>query len=315
MRFRSSIPTLAKSLQYSTRMAPTIPASDIPTLTKLYADKTLQPLSTPSKYSANASYNTTIGLIRTDITTLKIDSIVNAANNSLLGGGGVDGAIHRAAGPDLYDECETLNGCDTGDAKITDGYDLPAKKVIHAVGPVYYTTKRQGKHETLLRGCYRRSLQLAEENNLTGIAFSALSTGVYGYPSDEAAEAAVSEVRNFMDEGNVKSLKYIVFCNFMAKDEKAYVEALPKYFPPVDGDAEGSKSGDIVEAATQGTEGTDKANELTAGAAGDVAKEAQAQKDEMEGEPDAKKLKSSHDEATDTDDWEKVEKSDAPKLA
>lgn len=295
-------------------MAPTISPSDIPTLTQLYADKTLQPVST-SSHPPNASYNNTIGLIRTDITTLKVDSIVNAANNSLLGGGGVDGAIHRAAGPGLYDECETLDGCETGSAKITNGYDLPSKKVIHAVGPVYYTTKRQGKHETLLRGCYRRSLELAEENKLTGIAFSALSTGVYGYPSDEAAEAAVSEVRNFMDEGNVKSLKHIVFCNFMAKDERAYVEILPKYFPPVGGDAEGSESAGAAEAVTQGTEGTDKANELTAGAAGDVAKEAQSQKSEMEGEPDAKKVKSFHDDDVDADDWEKVEKSDAPKLA
>jgi O-acetyl-ADP-ribose deacetylase (regulator of RNase III) len=172
-------------------------------------------------------YNAKIGLIRYDITKLEIDSIVNAANNSLLGGGGVDGAIHRAAGARLLDECEQLNGCDTGSAKITNAYRLPCRKVIHAVGPVYYREKRQNRHEVLLRGCYRRSLELAEENGLKSIAFSALSTGVYGYPSDEAAEAALSEVRNFFEEGKGQGIDRVVFCNFMPKDEDAYHEILP----------------------------------------------------------------------------------------
>jgi O-acetyl-ADP-ribose deacetylase (regulator of RNase III) len=208
------------------KMSSYIALDEIPTLTYLYKLNRLQPHSEPA-HEPNLVHNAKIAIIRHDITKLELDSIVNAANESLLGGGGVDGAIHRAAGPELFDECEGLDGCDTGDAKITNAYNLPCKKVIHAVGPVYYRTKREGIHEQLLRGCYRRSLELAEENGMTSIAFSALSTGVYGYPSDEAAHAAISEVRNFLDEGHAKSLDKIVFCNFLEKDEVAYHEALP----------------------------------------------------------------------------------------
>jgi O-acetyl-ADP-ribose deacetylase (regulator of RNase III) len=206
---------------------PLILLDEIPTLTLLYKLNHIEPLSEEPAHLYNASHNAKIAIIRHDITKLQIDSIVNAANNSLLGGGGVDGAIHRAAGEGLYDECCLLDGCDTGDAKITNAYELPCKKVIHAVGPVYRRSKREGMHEELLRRCYRRSLELAEENQMRSIAFSALSTGVYGYPSDEAAHAAVSEVRNFLDEGCAKTLEKIVFCNFLQKDEDAYYEALP----------------------------------------------------------------------------------------
>lgn len=213
---------------FSGRKMSTIPLSEISTVTLLYKDNKLKPPGPSSqKPAASAAYNDKIALIRTDITKLEVDSIVNAANESLLGGGGVDGAIHRAAGPDLYDGCEKLDGCDTGSAKITNGYELPAKKVIHAVGPVYRTAKREGKHKSLLQGCYRKSLELAVENNLSSIAFSALSTGVYGYPSDEAAEAAIEEVRKFLDSGKGDSLERIVFCNFLEKDEKAYFETIP----------------------------------------------------------------------------------------
>lgn len=209
-------------------MAHLTPLTVIPTLTHLYKLGRLAPSTQPAaNIIPNSSYNTQISTIRTDITKLQIDSIVNAANESLMGGGGVDGAIHRAAGRKLVEECDLLDGCDTGSAKITNAYKLPCKKVIHAVGPVYSSSKRKGKHEVLLRGCYRTSLELAVGNGLKSIAFSALSTGVYGYPSREAAEVACSEVRAFLEEGKGGTLERVVFCNFMEKDESAYEEFLP----------------------------------------------------------------------------------------
>lgn len=163
-----------------------------------------------------------IKVITGDITTLKVDAIVNAANNSLLGGGGVDGAIHRAAGAELLKECITLNGCETGNAKITKGYNLPAKFVIHTVGPVWCGGS-EGEAE-LLAGCYKNSLALAKQNGIQSVAFPAISTGVYGYPKKEAARIAVTTVRQaeaeFADDFTV------IFCCFDDESAKIYEELL-----------------------------------------------------------------------------------------
>jgi len=136
--------------------------------------------------------------VQGDITKMKVDAIVNAANSSLLGGGGVDGAIHRAAGPELVAECATLGGCATGEAKITRGYKLPAKHVVHTVGPVW----RGGTHDedNLLASCYRNSLRIAAEQGLKTVAFPAISTGIYGFPSERACRIAVDTVREFLAE-------------------------------------------------------------------------------------------------------------------
>ena len=147
--------------------------------------------------------------IQGDITTLPVDAIVNAANSSLLGGGGVDGAIHRAAGPELLAACEKLNGCATGDAKATPGFRLPAKWVFHAVGPVWHGGGQD--EDQLLARCYSRCLELAREHNVASIAFPAISTGVYRFPSERAAEIAIRTVKEHLDQSGVSTVQFVCF--------------------------------------------------------------------------------------------------------
>lgn len=168
----------------------------------------------------------TLKVIQADITTLPLDAIVNAANSSLLGGGGVDGAIQRAAGPELLAYCRTLNGCPTGEAKISPGFKLPAQYVIHTVGPVWHGGG-QGEPE-LLASCYRNSIQLTVDNNITSIAFPAISTGVYGYPIEQATEIAIASVIGSVKQAALSgsAIEEVVFCCFSASDAAIYQQKL-----------------------------------------------------------------------------------------
>ena len=161
-------------------------------------------------------------IVQGDITKLTIDAIVNAANKSLLGGFGVDGAIHRAAGPKLLAECRQLHGCETGQAKITNGYQLPAKYVIHTVGPIYSGSKQD---DELLRNCYLNSLALAKSRGLHSIAFPAISTGAYGFPASRAAHIAFAAVKNWLEQNADYQMK-IIMCAFDSKTAQLYLQEL-----------------------------------------------------------------------------------------
>lgn len=166
----------------------------------------------------------TTEIIQADITTLLVDAIVNAANRSLLGGGGVDGAIHRVAGPKLLEECRKLSGCMTGEAKMTAGYNLPAKHVIHTVGPVWNGGDRN--EDRLLKNCYRNSLRLAAEAGLESIAFPSISTGIYHFPIERACRIALSETLKFLEQES--SLEQVLFVCFSDQDLKCYWDTLAK---------------------------------------------------------------------------------------
>ena len=171
-----------------------------------------------------------ISLQQGDITRWRVDTIVNAANSSLLGGGGVDGAIHRAAGPQLLEECRGLGGCPTGRAKITQGYNLPAQWVIHTVGPVW--SGGDNGEDELLAQCYRNSLALTREHNIRSIAFPAISTGVYSFPPERAARIALTEVQNFLEQDS--TLERVVMVCFSPPAYQCYTAILPEIFQGAD---------------------------------------------------------------------------------
>ncbi|KAM5137889.1 ADP-ribose glycohydrolase MACROD1 isoform 2-T2 [Mantella aurantiaca] len=181
------------------------------------------------KFPKNKDLIEKISLFRGDITKLEIDAIVNTAKNTLLGGGGVDGCIHQAAGPLLKHECSSLGGCETGQAKITCGYLLPARYVIHTVGPVAEGNPGPTQKEDL-SNCYKNSMYVASESKLRSLAFPCISTGVFGYPSEDAAGVALETIRSYLEEHKDK-FDRIIICVFLEKDEEIYLKKLPQYFP------------------------------------------------------------------------------------
>ena len=172
-------------------------------------------------------HSVSLQVMQADITTLAVDAIVNAANNSLLGGGGVDGAIHRAAGAELLAYCRRLNGCKTGEAKLSPAFNLPCQYVIHTVGPVWHGGEKN--EAALLASCYRTSLQLALQQQVTSIAFPAISTGVYGYPLQQATNIAIDSVRQVLQQAATRqqlTLDTVIFCCFSAEDAEVYQQVL-----------------------------------------------------------------------------------------
>ncbi|KAK3687985.1 hypothetical protein B0T22DRAFT_376783 [Podospora appendiculata] len=219
-----------------------IEARDIPTLPLLYKLKKLTAVEDGTNLPGDLvdldaipepsnELNGRIGYIRSDITKMRVDAIVNAAKQSLLGGGGIDGVIHRNAGPDLVKECRTLGGCPTGSAKITDAYQLPCKKVIHTVGPIYSPSSHAACEEKLA-SCYATSLAVAAANGCRTIVFPCVSTGIYGYYSELAAPVALSAIRKFLVQDTAHRIDKVVICTFEQKDVIAYNKFIPYYFPP-----------------------------------------------------------------------------------
>ncbi|KAJ7707804.1 hypothetical protein B0H17DRAFT_917729 [Mycena rosella] len=202
---------------------------DIRTIGQLFQTGVLKAVSKP-RYNPNVAFLDRISLFQGDITVMEVDSVVNAANESLLGGSGVDGAIHAAAGKKLYKECAGLGGCETGKSKITAAYKLPSKNIIHTVGPVY----RRSDVETVaqqLESCYRTSLNLAIENNLKHIAFPSISTGIYGYPIEDATHIALDLVRRFCDSDVGSKASRSTCVVWSNKDKEVYETLIPEYFP------------------------------------------------------------------------------------
>ncbi|WWC68550.1 uncharacterized protein I206_102479 [Kwoniella pini CBS 10737] len=203
--------------------------NDIPTLADLYNSNEISKANDDSKYNYDEALNKRISIWRGDITKLEADVIVNAANSSLLGGGGVDGAIHRAAGSNLLEECKTLGGAKTGETKLTKAYKLPSKFIAHTVGPIYSSSKKE-ECELNLKSCYSTSLELCKNNGGGSIGFSSISTGVYGYPIQDATEIAIETTRTILEKD--ETITRVIYVVFSQRDEDVYKSIIPKYFPP-----------------------------------------------------------------------------------
>ncbi|GAA5978827.1 hypothetical protein JCM11641_003576 [Rhodosporidiobolus odoratus] len=248
-----------------------IKVTDIDSIRVSYEKHDLQgfPDAQDIVYPHKGELNDKLFLWRGDITLLAVDCIVNAAKKSLLGGGGVDGAIHRAAGSALYHECKTLDGAETGETKLTGGHRLPSKHIAHTVGPIYHRGK-EAECEEQLRSCYRGTLQLCAQNGLRTVAFSGISTGVYGYPLDDAASVACDEVRKFLEGTDGDKIDAVIFTVFRQIDVNPYLDNLPAYFPPPPSSEQSNPAAEAdsaapataekaVETGTEKTQGSEKA--------------------------------------------------------
>ncbi|GAA5862202.1 hypothetical protein JCM8547_007770 [Rhodosporidiobolus lusitaniae] len=207
--------------------------SSLDPIRKDYETKRLQGFENQEDevYPHSKELNDKVYIWQGDITVLAVDCIVNAANKSLLGGGGVDGAIHSAAGPSLYDECKILGGAQTGETKLTSAHRLPSKHIAHTVGPIFSRSSRK-QSEELLRRCYRGTLELCVKEGIRTVGFSGISTGVYGYPIGEAAEVACDEVRKFLEGPDGDKIDAVLFVVFRQVDLNSYLDNVPAYFPP-----------------------------------------------------------------------------------
>ncbi|XP_053317333.1 ADP-ribose glycohydrolase MACROD2 [Spea bombifrons] len=230
----------------------------IPSLKEELKSKTSNNDETPEEMRVKSSLCEKVSLYKGDITQLEVDAIVNAANSSLLGGGGVDGCIHRASGPCLFAECRTLHGCRTGEAKITCGYELPAKYVIHTVGPIARGQLNE-THKADLASCYQSSLKLAKEHQIRTIAFPCISTGIYGFPNEPAAVIALNKCKEWLKK-NHDEMDRIIFCVFLDVDFKIYKKKLVDVFVKGDDTKDGGEEED-----EDIKEGTEQMNEDTEG--------------------------------------------------
>jgi len=229
---------------------------DIKTIAQLYKDGVLKAVA-PKRHRWNPEpkFLERVSLYQGDITTLEVDSIVNAANRSLLGGGGVDGVIHTAAGPMLLEECRLLNGCRTGQSKITRGYDLPARHIIHTVGPIFKSKNKEEKLEKAeqLGSAYRTSLGLAIENSIRHVAFPSISTGVYSYPIRDATRIALNEVRTVLESEHGNELERVIFVVWSNQDRIVYESLIPEYFPPGEKVEDAEAIGELSESTSDGS--------------------------------------------------------------